>query len=73
MAQSDFIYENQIKRCPLHEEAVAILLTWLGVDIAKAKHYCGVSTCKAVLICAVKSFVNDLNPREYQTPGFDRQ
>jgi hypothetical protein len=73
MAQSDFIYENQVKSCPTHEWVIASILTWLGIDIVKAKAYCGVSTCKAVLICAVKEFTDHLYPREYQTTGFDRQ
>jgi len=69
----DFIYEHDVKRCPSHEWVVACLLKWLGIDIERAKSYCGVSTCKAVLICAVKNFKDELYPSEYQTTGFDRQ
>jgi hypothetical protein len=70
---SDSIYEYKVKRCPVHEWVAAKILTWLGIDVQRAKQYCSVSTCKAVLICATSDFKRFLNPPEYKTPGFDRE
>lgn len=69
----DFLYKDKVKRCPIHEWVAASILTWLGIDIGEAKRYCGVSTCKAVLIVATQDFISHLYPPTYRTTGFDRE
>lgn len=71
MRDCEFIYEQQVKRCPIPDEQVEKVLGWLGIDAETAKDYCGVTTSAAVLICAVKHFNISLYPRHYVSPHED--
>lgn len=73
MAQCDFIYEWELKCCPVDEETAAKIVSWMGINLQRAKEYCGVSTARAVLIIASRDMKSNISPREYQTTGFDRQ
>ena len=69
----DFIYEYEVKNCPLNEEQAEKVLSWMGINPEDAKQYCGVSTSRAILQIVAKDMKGSLYPREYQTTGFDRQ
>lgn len=73
MSQCDFLYEYQLKNCPVDEETAEKILRWMGINPEDAKRYCGVSTCRAILYTASRDLKGSLYPPEYQTTGFDRQ
>jgi len=62
----DFIYARDVKKCPVHEWVAAKILIWMGINVGKAKQYCGVSTCRAVLVCVLEDFKKDVDPTEFQ-------
>lgn len=67
MAICDFMYEDKIKTCPVDEQKAAEILRWLGIGAEDAQKYSGISTCRAILLNAVKHYTNDLYPRNYQS------
>jgi len=73
MGRSDFLYEWQLKNCPIDEETAAKIVAWMDINLARAKQYGGVSTARAVLIMASRDLKANLSEVVYQTTGFDRQ
>lgn len=73
MGRSDFLYEWQLKNCPIDEETAAKIVSWMDINLKRAMQYGGVSTARAVLIMASRDLKNNTSDHEYQTTGFDRQ
>jgi len=69
----DFIYKYQVENSPIDEETAEKILKWAGITPADAKRYCGLSQSRAIVYKWIARQTEDLYPREYQTPGFDRQ